>query len=597
MPKISVNNLIYLFLCGAIILFLLLQQLPLKINSVTFNGKKIDLPYNFTSHKLQTRVYSIDIEVNHFSSKFLKIVPDDCLEKILINNKEIPVFNIKGRCDWKHGFILDISRYIHKGSNNIKLFIKNSDSIGGLNIIPLQDKNSYIYKSLLFFTTFFLIVALYIFLKGIEKISNEYILLFIIGLLVRLIYLSYTSYDERTFDVVLHSGHLDYIKMIAEQHMLPNPTKGWEYHQPPLYYIIAAIFYKIADVTHLVNKLYFLQLFSLIIFFLFMVYSYKILNISIKNRYLLFYALMFVFFWPSGIIHSIRLGNDVLFYLLFAISFYYIILWRNKEAKIHLPLVFAGLSLITKSNGIILFGVIILLLIVDLVNKKDNFRKVIKEIALVGIYFIIAFCINFGDNIYFAIKENGQDWLVSNVINTINKKLFVTNQPYNYLYFDLKKYLSYPFIDAWHDQYGRQYFWNYLLKSSLFSEFFFHKKLQENIALIISGLSIPIFLYLLFAIITLKKAQIKNALPFLLVLVISILTLLAYRIKIPVACNTDFRYIFPILISMAYFYTLALDWGKKNDYIVFEWIGYIQIVTFSILSVIFYTFTIFTPFR
>ena len=41
----------------------------------------------------------------------------------------------------------------------------------------------------------------------------------------------------------------------------------------------------------------------------------------------------------------------------------------------------------------------------------------------------------------------------------------------NVLCFDIPGFLSTVYMDAWHDEGGRQYFWNFLLKTLLFGKF------------------------------------------------------------------------------------------------------------------------------
>src|SRR5690606_6059958 len=51
----------------------------------------------------------------------------------------------------------------------------------------------------------------------------------------------------------------------------------------------------------------------------------------------------------------------------------------------------------------------------------------------------------------------------------------------------------------------------------------------------------------------------KN-LPWLLAVIMPFLLLLAYRIKVPLSCNTDFRYIYPVLLPLLFF--SALVWKQ-----------------------------------
>jgi len=576
-----------------IISYVMLEQLPLKVGSVFLNnvGKNVFLPHSINDKTGVVYSYDSVIYSSAFSSSYLRIVPDDCLKKLIVNEKIIRIDNIENICNWKSGFVINLESYLKSGENKLSFYVELKDSIGGLNIIPIQDRHSIAYRT----ASLIMMISLSILVFSVVRFfgfSNEISLLMVLGTLLRVIYLSYTDFDTRTYDVTLSSGHLDYIKMIANNYILPNPTQGWEYHQPPLYYIVAALFYKFGTLVTFINELVLLQILSLIQFSVFLFYSLKILSLSIYNKKILFFVSIIIIFWPSGIIHSIRLGNDVMFYMLFAISSYYTILWRQQKIKLFWALLFASLALITKSNGIILFAVIGSLLLLELYSHRE-YKKFFIDFRNIMIFFIIAFLINFADNIYYALQDNSKDWLVSNVINTINSKLFVNNNLENYIYFDFKTYFVEPYIDTWNDKYGRQYFWNFLFKSSLFAEFFFDNNFQITVASLIGFLSFGIFAYIIMGILLIKKVTSENYAIYLLILFFSIFALLVYRIKIPVSCNTDFRYILPVLIPMSYFYALSLEYFRDKKYIVLELFGYLQTLLLLLFSVSFFIYPMF----
>ena len=66
------------------------------------------------------------------------ITPDDCLEKLEVNGKEIGLTaeaNTK-RCDWQGGFSMDLQPYLHEGSNNVHILVRNISGWVGLNVQP-----------------------------------------------------------------------------------------------------------------------------------------------------------------------------------------------------------------------------------------------------------------------------------------------------------------------------------------------------------------------------------------------------------------------------------------------------------------------------
>ncbi len=574
-----------LFAVLAIFAFFISQLYTLRITEVLKEGTPISLPYSFSSKKGELTHYRLKVRFQQHASATVRIVPDDCLEKMEVNGVSVPLRNIPtgSLCNWSRGFKFDLGRYLVPGENVLDLWVRAKDSVAGLTIFPIFDSsNSY----LLFWGTvalLFFLLSLY-FIAAILQISKPLRILLMISVIVDVVYLSYTDFNIRTFDVMIHTGHFDYIKLLTNFHF-PNPTQGWEYHQPPLYYLLAALVYKIATWLS-VSPFLLLQLFSLLTFVLFLLFALRTIEYVLEHLWSKVVAAALILFWPSGVIHAIRLGNDVLFYALFAAAFFYLVRWyyqmRPKDLKIFA--LFAFLDFITKSNAIVLFIIAFLLGLVLWCQGKRIWKK---ESLWVVAAFVAAFAINFADNIYYALTT-GADWLVSNVVHTINKKLYVSNEAINYLYFDFDTYLKEPFIDAWHDRYGRQYFWNYLLKSSLFSEFFFSDTLHKNLAVGLSFLSLGIVIFVIGYIISMKKEELLEGLPFFLLFFVFLAVLLAYRIKIPVACNTDFRYIYPIIIAIAYFYAKALNKLQKNGLVVLTSIGYLQIFLFASLSIFFF---------
>ena len=87
-----------------------------------------------------------------------------------------------------------------------------------------------------------------------EKIENNYkriaIVIIIIGIIFRLIYISYTSIEDRQHDMKGNFGHLGYIKNIYETGKLPETNRGQFYH-PPLHHLISANFVKIQNLAGL----------------------------------------------------------------------------------------------------------------------------------------------------------------------------------------------------------------------------------------------------------------------------------------------------------------------------------------------------------
>lgn len=556
------------------------------------DGPKLTLPYK-NNNAQQLTTYKIKVFTTMPENGLFRVVPDDCIETFTVNENNINVHSIPNRCDWGNGTQVDLSPYLVFGENSVSVTISNKGGPGGIDFYPIESVKNVItiLKFILLFLSFALPIVIILRRFGFDRVEIAIILS---AIFVHLSYLGYTDYNTRTFDVMIHTGHLDYIKYILANFSLPNPSTGWEYHQPPLYYIFGAIVFWVAELIG-INPPVALQFFSLVMFEIFLVFSAQILKNLISNNKLLYFSLLIVFFLPSGIIHSIRIGNDTPFYMFFTISLYFVVLWwrgKREQKNFYKSLFFGVLSFVSKSGGIVIFGIIGMLLIVLAIEDK-SIKKYLKQAVATTLFFLVAFLISFADNIYYAMQDNKNDWLVSNVTNTINSKLYVNNEVQNYIVFDTKTFFENPYIDTWNDKYGRQYFWNFFIKTSLFSEFFFDTKFQKAVAVLLSPFVLALFFISFVMTLLLKKEQIYEYLPILLSMFFLMLVLLAYRIKIPVSCNTDFRYIFPIIISMAFLYTLMCEKIKEKNMPILKITFYGIPMVIAFMSSTFYLYGIF----
>ncbi len=269
--------------------------------------------------------------------------------------------------------------------------------------------------------------------------------------------------------------------------------------------------------------------------------------------------------------------------------------WRiGKENKmLYVASLFAALAAVTKSNGFVLMGIIFILLLFDFV-KSEAKRQYFKKIFLVMIIFILGIAINVYDNLYYALKENRKDWLVASLVNVnanVNKGLYVGNKPENYLFFDINTFLTVPYTSTWEDWGGRQFFWNFLLKSSLFGEFNFPNLFLEIIALILSFILLSMTLFFLAGCFFYMKTKLRKKRRYGLILlsvVLLLALLIVWRIKSPLSALADFRYIYPIVVSFSVFYSFSLEVLKDKNWRLLAALGYIQALVFCILSSVFF---------
>ncbi|RYY01504.1 MAG: hypothetical protein EOO53_17740 [Gammaproteobacteria bacterium] len=523
--------------------------------------------------------YTMQLNVENTAStkQQFRITPDDEVLAIRVNGQSIALDHISAsdRRNYGSGFLISFDNLKPNQTNLFEFDLLNESNPTGFRLEATQRLSK-----AQFICTFIVLVLFSLFLSRYLKMSGLQKLFLLVGLILSLVYLSKTDARERTFDVYEGGGHRDYIEQLITKHSFPNPGEGWEYHQPPLYYLIAAASKVAGHIPKTASDLWG-QLLALYFWVIFLASGLACLNIAFKQQKLpLLISSFALCLWPSGIIHSVRMGNDLALYAFYGLSFFYTLKWWKTRTSTHLfwASLWMGASLLTKSNGLAMtatIGMLFCLHMFLIFQHKEHFqakkKKLIRDFCILSGAFVVAFLLNFGDNIYYYLNGSSSDWLLSNVSQSINAGLKVGNAPVNYLVFDLSTYLQHPFISTWEDSSGRQYFWNFVWRSSLSSEFSFQGK-----ALAVWGTVNGIFFLLAFAAtciyflqkqpITTRRTFILSSyknLPWVLTLILPFLLLLAYRIKVPLSCNTDFRYIYPVLVSMIFFACLIWREPKK----------------------------------
>lgn len=438
-----------------------------------------------------------------------------------------------------------------------------------------------------------------------NNLNKAIIFILLIGLAINIFYLLKTPYNVRSHDV---DGHIKYIEYVAQNFKIPHPDICWECHQAPLYYILAGTIYKASILLGIGDRdtIYFiLQVFSLLLFFVFSAIAVLIFkkvfiankSEEIKNTvlrsYIFYLVSMFFVFWPTNIIHSVRITNDTLFYVFYALVILFLIKWleRNNNKNFYFAIVFSLLAFVTKSHGILAFILVGSCVIFNFVKNKKRFDDLKYYFKIAGVLFVV-FAIGFfasrlGPRAIDKIKGEKQksNLLVWNIAG-LNEGLFTDNKIKNYIYFDTKIFLTEPYINNWEDIYGRQYFWNFLLKNSLFGEFFFKGAVAENVAIGISTLLLMIFFGIIVSMFFSMKESFKNNFVLKINAVFLFLSFLAHRIIL--SANGDFRFILPILISFCSFAGVGILEYRRRGVKNMEYIGYGILSLFIVLSMLFF---------
>ncbi len=483
------------------------------------------------------------IQVSDGSPRDLQITPDECVAQFTVNGREVffPRIAEEQRCSSWSGFPIPVESLLVAGDNPFEITVEHDEGATGIDLNWLPDRCS---ASLMIGVL--LILGLQV-LSSRLKLSAPAMGAMILGIALRALYLAHTPPEIRTYDVFMEGGHFDYIKFIADRWALPPAGNGWEYHQPPLYYLLAAPFYAFARTFLSGGELFILQCFSLMLSLLFLVFGTRLIEAVLKPSFLRVLVLLVFCAWPAGVIHSIRIGNDALSTPLIAAAMFSLTNWFNSGSGRSLlrSAFIGGLAAFSKASGMVISPIFLFLFLWrryfagPLIASR---RVLLTAIFLLG----LGIFSSFASKLHSAFKENS-DWLVGNVPATINPSLMVGNTSRNFICFVPTTFLNQPFTSSWSDELGRQCFWNFFLKSALFGEFTFASSNAAFIAICMSYLLLPMVIVLLFSTVASCIRRIDRALPHVLMILGSLALLLGFRIKMPYASNSDFRYILHIL--------------------------------------------------
>jgi hypothetical protein len=234
---------------------------------------------------------------------------------------------------------------------------------------------------------------------------------------------------------------------------------------------------------------------------------------------------------------------------------YFILSWWKTDSRKHLLVaaIVAGCGVLVKTTMMPLIGALGILILYRLFKERHT-RTAWSSylppllVMLLGIVVYLAQS-SLRGNIAPPFQDN-------------SPVMYVGNSWKQYLVFNTASYFTSPFVDSGRSGTGREYFWNYLLKSSMFGDYsgWFHKPVQRFLALVMSPLLLGlVFLFCIGVVCSVRQAA-RQSLPLLVVIGVSICSVFALRFYNPYSGNNDFRYIYPVLIPMV----LLLVEGIRN---------------------------------
>jgi hypothetical protein len=293
-------------------------------------------------------------------------------------------------------------------------------------------------------------------------------------------------------------------------------------------------------------------------------------------------AALFVF-WPSNLIHSVRISNEPMGYLFVALMLLAALKWflRDDATSFDWAMGLLLVGLLIKLTAIIAATTVLVALVVRF--SSGDRRGLLRKAALLASVLLIGSAAAVGGRV--ILKLTGMKESV--MLNTyrLPSGLTVGNSWQNYLGFDARTFLSEPFTSPWEDALGRQYFLSFLSKNSLFGQFQQPETLPRIAATVISWAFLPLVAVLAAGLVFALKDRRRDLLMLAVYLAASLAAITAVRVTYPV--NIDFRYILPALIPVCIFVPYGLLRLRDRGWSAPALAGWFTVGVFTVAAALF----------
>lgn len=418
------------------------------------------------------------------------------------------------------------------------------------------------------------------YLKKKKRLDSQIIcwLILVTGLLLRIIYISYTDINIRQHDVhdffEHNAGHAEYICYLFENRSLPDfdPRDVSQFYHPPLHHIICALWLTIVGKLGMsvettgVNSLQFL---TVTYSFLYTVFAYKALKLFKLKPETIELCTAIVTFHPTLIILSGNLNNDMLSSLLGMTAIYYTAKWAKdrKWLDIIMIAVSIGLGMFTKlSVGLLAPGVAAVFLYIFIKHIKD-FKKLIVQFVVFGII-----CMPIG--LYWSVRNYTRFGVPLNYVPKLseNARQYIDKSALERLFNWLPYQFASPFTQwTWNDAPYNEFnpviaLW----KNAMFDEetFFTRSITLQSFctALFFSGIILSLFSVAALFVMWYKNKSVKLENKILLTGVSLVVfgNYINFCINYPHVCTENMRYCVPLIFAGAAMIGMYIDKLSKS---------------------------------
>lgn len=447
--------------------------------------------------------------------------------------------------------------------------------IQGTVLSVIFSKNIIIIGTVLLFL--FIVLFLYFSYKK-SKLTEEKIVFAIIftGMILHCCYVLLSGLYERQHDEGVYTGmasgqinpgHIGYIEYIYKFHKLPdmNPYELFSYYHPPLHYLLGGIWLTVLTTFGMAEDLAFENLQALPLFYsgLLMFVTYLILKKVGAKGGCLYAGLFLIAMHPALTLMSGSINNDMLSTLLLAcciLSTLCFIRERSLKNLIFIALSI-GFGMLCKINTAIMafpVGLVFLMDLIEIIRNGDG-KTVMQRIRNYILFGLTSAVI-------------GLSWIVRNLIRFHVKPGISSATEASVMYtgnYSVWERIGIPAFTDWHFEFPFHPLsgdvihntWVIMFQTSLYGEIY-----PMGLAGVLSVLCqiayiaaiISAFLSALYFLVmqcrkfqNKRKTCIYDAAFLLTGYLIFLLSFVAFALKYPYTCSSDFRYIVICLIYIA----------------------------------------------
>ncbi len=379
-------------------------------------------------------------------------------------------------------------------------------------------------------------------------LTLDLLLVFLIGVLLRVQYVAGTPPEARSYDL---RGHMEYIGYVFRNFRIPSDTLGWETHQPPLYYFFSGLIVK-TDVA--LGRFAFvwkdLQMLSLLFSVLTLATClWMTLRLFPKKSGqipgLVFLGCLATL--PGIVFVASRISNDTLTTLVLFVFFALLLQWWTDGSRWSWRLcsAVAGIGILTKVTAYLAFPVLLFCLWQR--RRMQPAEKARLACEAIGIGLLLGgwfLALRLSQPYFPRLLDVG--WGLN-----LSPRLLLPMRPGDAFSFSITRMLEIPFSNPWSDVYGRRFFWEYLFKSAFFGEWQYPKLVWLCRGILTGGFGV----LALAAMGLMKDIRQKDRMlvPLLSLLAAGLLMVLLGRLVHFSVANQDFRLMPVIAVPVAAF--------------------------------------------